>query len=495
MRIKTKANTLINISSKIRIFHVPKSYIFTVSDWIRNKSLIKKKIKQIFSEKEVIIRSSTSSEDSQKASFAGAFESFLNIDSKNSKKIELSINKVIKSYKSKISNIRNEQILVQEMIQNIKMSGVIFTGDNLGYQNYYSINYDDITGRTDTVTSGNSEYSNKTLFIFKKKKNLVRSSRFKKLIKATQEIENFFTFPLDIEFCLTKKNKLFLLQVRPIVLQKKIIFKEKEIVNKLSKEYKNLQNSFIKKKGSNIFGKYSFFSQMTDWNPAEMIGQFPSRLSYSLYSSLITDDSWLIARKYMGYNYINDIKLMQNFAGRPFIDVRKSLNSFFPRNISKSLGNKLINESIRKLKLFPSLHDKVEFELIPTGFSFLIKEKLKKMNVYSKQNLTFFEKKLTKMFIKNLDLKSDGSVDKNLKKIEKLKNKHHTIDYKVDIDLNKINKIIKETKKYGIIPFSILARHGFIAKDLLLSLKIKKIISEKDVDSFLRSFLQLQQNF
>ena len=86
------------------------------------------------------------------------------------------------------------------------------------------------------------------------------------------------------------------------------------------------------------------------------------------------------------------------------------------------------------------------------------------------------------MFIKNLDLKSDGSVDKNLKKIEKLKNKHHTIDYKVDSDLNKINKIIK-TKKYGIIPFS-MARHGFIAKDLLLSLKIKKIISEKDVDSF-----------
>ena len=193
MRIKTKANTLINISSKIRIFHVPKSYIFTVSDWIRNKSLIKKKIKQIFSEKEVIIRSSTSSEDSQKASFAGAFESFLNIDSKNSKKIELSINKVIKSYKSKISNIRNEQILVQEMIQNIKMSGVIFTGDNLGYQNYYSINYDDITGRTDTVTSGNSEYSNKTLFIFKKK-NLVRSSRFKKLIKATKRLKIFLHF-------------------------------------------------------------------------------------------------------------------------------------------------------------------------------------------------------------------------------------------------------------------------------------------------------------
>ena len=40
----------------------------------------------------------------------------------------------------------------------------------MGYQNYYSINYDDITGRTDTVTSGSSEHSNKTLYVYKKEK-------------------------------------------------------------------------------------------------------------------------------------------------------------------------------------------------------------------------------------------------------------------------------------------------------------------------------------
>ena len=51
------------------------------------------------------------------------------------------------------------------MIQNIKMSGVIFTGNNQGYDNYYTINYDDVTGRTDTVTSGSTAYSNKTLYI------------------------------------------------------------------------------------------------------------------------------------------------------------------------------------------------------------------------------------------------------------------------------------------------------------------------------------------
>ncbi len=170
MSINTKANTLINISSKIKLSYVPKSYVFTVNEWKSKKNLVKKKIKQTFKNKKVIIRSSTTSEDSQNSSFAGAFESYLNIDPANSKKTDISINKVIKSYSTKILNVKNEQILVQEMIQNIKMSGVIFTGDNAGYQNYYLINYDDITGRTDTVTSGNSEYSNKTLYIFKKKK-------------------------------------------------------------------------------------------------------------------------------------------------------------------------------------------------------------------------------------------------------------------------------------------------------------------------------------
>ena len=46
------------------------------------------------------------------------------------------------------------------------MSGVIFTKDRENATNYYSINYDDITGLTNTVTSGSGEYSNKLLYLF-----------------------------------------------------------------------------------------------------------------------------------------------------------------------------------------------------------------------------------------------------------------------------------------------------------------------------------------
>ena len=51
------------------------------------------------------------------------------------------------------------------MVRNIYSSGVIFTKDLETGANYYVINYDDVTGKTNTVTSGQGDYSNRTLYI------------------------------------------------------------------------------------------------------------------------------------------------------------------------------------------------------------------------------------------------------------------------------------------------------------------------------------------
>ena len=53
---------------------------------------------------------------------------------------------------------------------------------------YYVINYDDQSGLTDTVTSGLSEYSNRTLYIHRNMINDIRSERFAKLLRAVQEL-------------------------------------------------------------------------------------------------------------------------------------------------------------------------------------------------------------------------------------------------------------------------------------------------------------------
>ncbi len=494
MILGTKADTLINSTGKIKEFIIPKSYVFTVSDWLNNSKSIEKIIKTKFKRKKIILRSSTTFEDTNLLSAAGSFDSILNVNSDKKKEIKQSIGKVINSYKKKkIKKISNQQILVQEMIIDIKMSGVIFTGDSLGYDNYYTINYDDVTGRSDTVTSGNSVYSNKTLYVYKTKKKFLRSPRFKKLIRATQEIENYFSFPLDIEFCMNKKNKLYLFQVRPVVLNKNLEkrFNKKKIDKKLKFEFNNIKNSFINKK-SKLFGKTTIFSQMSDWNPAEMIGQFPSKLSYSLYSKLITDQSWLIARKIMGYKSFIDSSLMKSFAGRPYIDVRKSLNSLLPKNLNNNISKELVDKSILKLKKNPSSHDKIEFDLFPTCFSFQIKKKL--IDLGYKKNFHYIEEKLLKMFLLNSKDKSYGGTKYNLDKIEIL-NKIQKKTNHNKFDVLSIKKTIKDLKKYGIIPFSILARHGFIAKDLLISLVEINILSKQDLENFMRSFSTVTTEF
>ena len=59
-----------------------------------------------------------------------------------------------------------------------------------------------------------------------------------------------------------------------------------------------------------------------------MIGTQPKPLDYSLYCHLITNKSWSIARKLMGYKDIPDKKLLVSLAGKPYIDVEEVLIHF-----------------------------------------------------------------------------------------------------------------------------------------------------------------------
>ena len=101
MILGTKADTLINSTGKIKEFIIPKSYVFTVSDWHNNSKSIKKNIRTKFKKKKIILRSSTTLEDTNSLSAAGAFDSILNINSDKEKEIKQSIGKVINSYKKK----------------------------------------------------------------------------------------------------------------------------------------------------------------------------------------------------------------------------------------------------------------------------------------------------------------------------------------------------------------------------------------------------------
>lgn len=469
----SKAETLTFLNKKIELSKIPKSYFFSASNWKKHEKIILKEIQNNFNG-QIVIRSSAADEDGSSSSNAGKYISFLNVNSKNTSDVKKKINLIIKGYK-KIS-LKKSKILIQKMIGMINCSGVVFNRDLNTAANYYVINYDDISGKSDTVTSGNSLNSNRLLFVLKKRLSDVKSKRFFKLLKAIQEIEEIYIdTPLDIEFIITKKLEIYILQVRPLILIKKI---SKKLDNKIYLKLNDLKKQIEKK-----FKKWkTVYGQMPDWNPAEIIGKNPYPLLSSLYKTLVLDFSWIKARTIMGYSdRFKEKDLMKVFLGQSFIDVRKSFISFIPKNVPIYLEKKLVNFYVSKLSSNPSLHDKIEFDIAINCFIFDFEKRIKELcpNLLTKKETNILKNKYYQIFNKNLEDKNNGSIDFNLGKIKKLE--EHYEDFKKEKD---IKKIIQSTINYGIIPFSILARHAFIAENLLRSLVRLKIIDNKDVENF-----------
>ena len=105
---------------------------------------------------------------------------------------------------------------------------------------------------------------------------------------------------LDIEFALDLTCNPQLFQVRSITTSKYWSENNDNHIFNLIKKTSNFFRRFNSKEKF-LFGDFSILSQMSDWNPVELIGKSPRRLDYSLYRKLITESSWRLARKQMGY--------------------------------------------------------------------------------------------------------------------------------------------------------------------------------------------------
>ena len=212
MKINSKARTLYNLKIKNAI--VPKLEIFKSKNFLKSKIKIIKKIKEKFSKK-VAIRSSSKNEDQVNKSNAGKFLSFLNVSANKDKELSDKILKVIKSYKK---NINSSEFFVQEMVEKIKISGVVLTRELENYLPCYNINYY-IGNDSSAVTSG--KRGSKNLVYIDNKKYKIKK-QFQKLISVDKEIKKKTGHnDLDIEFAIDKLQKIYILQVRQIVIKKK----------------------------------------------------------------------------------------------------------------------------------------------------------------------------------------------------------------------------------------------------------------------------------
>ena len=470
----SKANVLEFLKDSVEKSTIENLYYFTINDWNQNQELILDKIKTRFStSKKIIIRSSAIGEDSVENSFAGTYESILDISPKSIHEIKNGIEYVKKSY-TKNGNVSiNNQILIQNQSTNITSGGVIFTKTPDTGSPYYIINFED-GGTTTKTTHG---LSNKIIKIHRNVKISKLEKRWKSLITSVKELEVLCNSnTLDIEFGITNSFQVVIFQVRPLTSINKI--HDKNFSKNISNQIKQNQTKFLKLiKKRKIPSKNFILSDMTDWNPAEIIGNNPNNLSYSLYSYLITDNVWSKSRKILGYHDVGKTKLMIRFGNKPYIDVNASFNSLIPQNFSKQLTKKLLNFFSIKLKENPHLHDKVEFEILFTCYDFMIDKRLSELKKYDfstkeisqiKENLHDFTKNILlngEKMIFNCQNQLEIMIQSRTEIIKKLENPK--IIHKDKIIL--LKQLLDDCKDFGTTSFAIMARLSFIGTILLKS--------------------------
>jgi len=473
LNFSTKAETLLLLEQHVTKSKVLPQLCFTVNDLKSDPDMICKQVNEKF-DKPLVVRSSALSEDTATSSMAGMFLSLLDVKTKD---ILHAMKQVSDAF---TDGCADNQILIQPMLEDITMSGVLFTVDPNTGGNYFVINYDR-SGSSDTVTSGSGQ-NLYTTYIFHGYKS--REAELNRLIEAANELIDLFkSNKIDIEFAFTASGQLYLLQARPLVMTKPIAdyYEQKESLSRI--------HSFLEREMSAKLyakGRRTIYGVMPDWNPAEMIGTRPKPLSMSMYRRLITDGIWAYQRNNYGYKNLRSFPLMMDFCGMPYIDARVSFNSFIPKDIDDQLAGKLADYYLDSFAASPDKHDKVEFDIIFSCYTFDLRERIKVLNGhgFSKSEQTMLLNSLRKL-TNNIINVSDGLWIADAARIEILKVRRQNL-MASDLDtVSKIYWLLEDCARYGTLPFAGLARAGFIAVLLLKSLVSIGILSAGDYEDYM----------
>lgn len=467
---------------------------FTVAEWARNRDGIIDDILGAFAGQQLVVRSSSLAEDTVKDSLAGAFDSVLNVAPETAPLAD-AVDRVVASYNSggaATARSDQDQVLVQPMARDVVVSGVVFSRENNTGADYYVVNYDDFSGRTDTVTGG--EHS-KLFFVRRGHLESMRSHRFYTLLSTVEGLEKLFGLEaLDVEFGIDRDDRIFIFQVRAQTRQKTWDEQDRNAFHTLADDIWNRVQSGLVPREPVLLGGTTVLGEMPDWNPAEILGHAPTPLSVSLYRMLVTDAVWARARAEMGYRDLGDLPLMVDFQGRCYIDVQRSLNSFLPDGIDPSFGRALIDHQIDLLRENPHWHDKIEFEVALTCADFATHKRIDALKAagFDAAALAAYHADLLSLTRKQVEAGEQG-LQATLKRQDSLLSQQGG-----DVgseDGPALQAQIDMIANHGTLPFAMLARHGFIAISFLKSMVSEEMLSEHRAEQFMRSVHTITSEF
>ncbi len=177
---------------------------------------------------------------------------------------------------------------------------------------------------------------------------------------------------------------------------------------------------------------------------------------------------------------------MVDFGGLPYIDIRVSFNSFVPAGLDEEISEKLVDYYLERLAENPEKHDKAEFEIVFSCYSFDLPERIQVLKEYG-----FSEEEIEKIICALRDVTNhitdhkEGLWRKDYEKIKILEKRYDEIMGSDMGDIEKVYWLLEDCKRYGTLPFAGLARAGFIAVQILQSMVGCGILTKEDYELFM----------
>jgi glutamine kinase len=480
----TKAETLQALDGRVRCARLLPQLHFDRRAWTGGADAAQGLLREVarrFPGKAVAVRSSAQSEDTGSRSNAGAYCSVLGVDVRAAGTLREAIERVLAAMPGDAA----DQVLLQPMVGPVAMSGVLLTYDLVHGAPYYVIDYDDRTGRTDSVTSG---ASSRSVSIYRDvAPDAVRSPRMARLLAMARELERLFDgAPLDIEFALTRSNQLYLLQVRRVsVATRWHPVTERRVARQLVFVERFVRESSAPQPG--MLGSRTILGVMPDWNPAEIVGTTPRPLAVSLYRQLVTRSVWREARAFIGYRRLPPAELMQVINGHPYIDVRASFNSWLPADLDAQTGTLLVDNWLGQLEAAPQLHDKVEFAVAQTCLDFEFDRRLRASGALDRARARRFRAAAQALTLRCLDAGASGTLAQAVA-LTAERERAQAVRGPIPADargrLREAVALIADCRRAGTFAFAVIARHAFIAEALLRSAVARGVLGPERVDMF-----------
>lgn len=472
----SKAETLAWLGPHLKGASLLPQVLVTGADWRRACHEVMERVATFSPDVPLIVRSSAVGEDRAGASLAGAFLSVKDVAGRAA--LQAAIEAVFASYGREHDA---DQVLIQPMLAGVRLSGVAFSRDPSNGAPYDVIS---VATGTDTsaVTAGTSAAI--ATHYHHHASPPPADRRLGAVCILLRELDMLFAAPaLDVEFAFSADDRLYLLQVRPLICTRPPVNADRHrpLLDTIAAKIETASRPH-----PYLRGRRTVFGVMPDWNPAEIIGVRPRALALSLYRELVTDSIWAYQRHNYGYRNLRSFPLLLSLHGLPYIDVRVSFNSFIPADIPDGLADQLVDWYVDRLVAAPVLHDKVEFEIVHSCYTPDIAKRLQPLaeGGFAAGDLATLQASLRQLTNRVINRKT-GLWQGDLARIDELDRRRKTVE---SAGLDKIGRLywlIEDCKRYGTLPFAGLARAGFIAMQMLQALISVGILDEADKASFL----------